>query len=84
MPAYDSDSKVRDGAWVADITGLLDVGGWPTGMRGPHAEKQLCASAQVTASQVRKTEVNQCDWTNEGRVQPGRCGMGYLLSRVVS
>ena len=24
-PAYDSDSEVRDGAWVADITGMLDM-----------------------------------------------------------
>ncbi len=32
-PAYDGDGEVRDGAWVADITGLLDTGGWPAGMR---------------------------------------------------
>ena len=32
-PAYDGDGQMRDGAWVADITGLLDLGGWPAGMR---------------------------------------------------
>ena len=32
-PAYDGDGQVRDGAWVADITGLLDTGSWPAGMR---------------------------------------------------
>jgi hypothetical protein len=32
-PAYDADGEVRDGAWVADITGLLDLDGWPAGMR---------------------------------------------------
>ena len=32
-PAYDGDGQVRDGAWVADITGLLDLSGWPAGMR---------------------------------------------------
>jgi hypothetical protein len=26
-PAYDGDGQVRDGAWVADITGLLDLSG---------------------------------------------------------
>ncbi len=31
--AYDSDGTVRDGAWVAELTGLLDLTGWPTGMR---------------------------------------------------
>ena len=46
-PAYDGDGQVRDGAWVADITGLLDLGGWPAGMRvivrkeRPHPGAQL-------------------------------------------
>jgi len=31
--AYDGDGQVRDGAWVADITGLLDLDEWPAGMR---------------------------------------------------
>ena len=32
-PAYDSDGTIRDGAWVAELTDLLDLSGWPTGMR---------------------------------------------------
>src|SRR5215475_1951710 len=46
-PAYDGNGKVRDGAWVADITGLLDLDGWPAGMRvivrmeRPHPGAQL-------------------------------------------
>jgi hypothetical protein len=28
-PACDGDGQVRDGAWVADITGLLDLSSWP-------------------------------------------------------
>jgi hypothetical protein len=46
-PAYDGDSEVREGAWVADITGLLDLDGWPAGMRvivrkeRPHPGAQL-------------------------------------------
>jgi hypothetical protein len=46
-PAYDGDGQVRDGAWVADITGLLDLAGWPAGMRvivrkeRPHPGAQL-------------------------------------------
>jgi hypothetical protein len=31
--AYDSNGKVRDGAWVAEATGLMDLSGWPPGMR---------------------------------------------------
>jgi len=46
-PAYDSDGKVREGAWVADITGLLELDSWPAGMRlivrkeRPHPGAQL-------------------------------------------
>ena len=46
-PAYDGNGQVRKGAWVADITGLLDLDGWPAGMRvivrkeRPHPGAQL-------------------------------------------
>ena len=46
-PAYDGDGQVRDGAWVADITGLLDLSSWPAAMRvivrkeRPHPGAQL-------------------------------------------
>jgi hypothetical protein len=46
-PAYDGNEKVRDGAWVADITALLDLSSWPAGMRviirkeRPHPGAQL-------------------------------------------
>ena len=46
-PAYDADGQVRDGAWVAELTGLLDLDGWPGGMRvivrkeRPHPGAQL-------------------------------------------
>jgi hypothetical protein len=46
-PAYDSDGQVRDGAWVAELTGLLDLAGWPKGLRvivrkeRPHPGAQL-------------------------------------------
>ena len=48
-PAYDSDGQVRDGAWVVELTGLLNLqaNGWPAGMRviarreRPHPGAQL-------------------------------------------
>ncbi len=30
--AYDSDGDIREGAWVTELTGLLDQTGWPKGM----------------------------------------------------
>ena len=46
-PAYDAHDQVRDGAWVAELTGLLNLSGWPAGMRviarkeRPHPGAQL-------------------------------------------
>jgi hypothetical protein len=48
-PAYDGDGQVREGAWVAELTGLLDLAKhqWPAGMRvivrkeRPHPGAQL-------------------------------------------
>jgi hypothetical protein len=46
-PAYDADGEVREGAWVADATGLLELSSWPVGMRvivrkeRPHPGAQL-------------------------------------------
>jgi hypothetical protein len=46
-PAYDADGQVRPGAWVAEITGMLDLSSWPKGMRvivrkeRPHPGAQL-------------------------------------------
>jgi hypothetical protein len=46
-PAYDIDGNPRDGAWIAEITGLLDLSKWPAGSRvlirreRPHPGAQL-------------------------------------------
>jgi hypothetical protein len=46
-PAYEGDGQVREGAWVADITGMLNLDSWPAGMRvivrkeRPHPGAQL-------------------------------------------
>ena len=46
-PAYDADGEEREGAWVAEITGMLDLTSWPAGMRvlvhkeRPHPGVQL-------------------------------------------
>jgi hypothetical protein len=46
-PAYDGDGQVRGGAWVAEITGMLDLTGWPARIRvivrkeRPHPGAQL-------------------------------------------
>jgi hypothetical protein len=47
MSAYDADRQPRPGAFVAEVTGLFDLSGWPPGMRlivrkeRPHPGAQL-------------------------------------------
>jgi hypothetical protein len=46
-PAYDNAGQPRPGAWVVELTGLLNLASWPEGMRvivrkeGPHPGAQL-------------------------------------------
>lgn len=46
-PAYDAHDEIRDGAWVAELTDLLELSTWPKGMRvivrkeRPHPGAQL-------------------------------------------
>ncbi len=46
-PAYDAEEFPREGAWVAELTDLVDLSGWPAGMRviirkeRPHPGAQL-------------------------------------------
>ena len=46
-PALDAEGEIRDGAWVAELSGLLNLARWPTGMRviarveRPHPGAQL-------------------------------------------
>jgi hypothetical protein len=46
-PALGADGNPRDGAWVVEATGVLDLSGWPDGMRviirkeRPHPGAQL-------------------------------------------
>jgi hypothetical protein len=37
-PAYDGDGEPRDGADVAELTGLLNLTGWPARTRVPSRE----------------------------------------------
>lgn len=47
VPALDAHDEIRDGAWVAELTDLMDLTGWPPGMRvivrkeRPHPGAQL-------------------------------------------
>jgi hypothetical protein len=51
-PAYNADGEVRDGAWVAELTGLLDLAGWPQGMRVITRKKRPHPGAQLRITDI--------------------------------
>ena len=52
-PAYDADRKPRDGAWVTELTRLLDLTGWPDDLR-----VIVRAERPHPGAQLRFTDVN--------------------------
>jgi hypothetical protein len=71
-PALDADGGVRDGADVAELTGLLDLAGWPAGIRvivrreRPHPGAQLSLFEEVDGWRytafVTNTGVGALQW----------------------
>jgi hypothetical protein len=57
-PAYDTDDPgqgnpgLRDGAWVTDATGVLELPGWPAGMRVLVRKERPHPGAQLTFTDV--------------------------------
>lgn len=51
-PAIQADGDVRDGAWVAEATGLIDLDGWPEGARLILRKERPHPGAQLTFSDV--------------------------------
>jgi hypothetical protein len=52
-PALDADGGVREGAEVAELTGLLDLAGWPPGMRVIVRRERPHPGAQLTLFEER-------------------------------
>jgi len=51
-PAYDSDGRVRPGAWVTEITDLLDLRSWPPGMRVIIRSERAHPGAQLRITDI--------------------------------
>ena len=54
QPAYDSDGQIRDGAFVAEATGLLNLTSWPAGMRVIIRKERPHPGAQLTDHRPRR------------------------------
>jgi hypothetical protein len=53
-PAYDGDGQVRDGAWVAELIGMLDLAGWPKRMRVIVRKGRPHPGAQLRFTDIRR------------------------------
>jgi hypothetical protein len=99
-PALAADGGVRDGADVAELTGLLTVGGWPAGMRvivrreRPHPGAQLSLfeerdgwryTAFVTNTQIGTLQWLEARHRTHARVEDRiRCAKDTGLRRLPS
>jgi hypothetical protein len=54
---YDADGAVREGAMVAELTGLLDLTGWPPGMRVIVRKERPHPAAQLRITDVNRWRV---------------------------
>lgn len=63
-PAIDTDGTARDGAWVTEITHLLDLADWPTGMRVIARKERPHPGAQLSLTDVDGHRVT-CFATND-------------------
>ena len=66
-PVYDGNGQVRDGAWVADITGLLDLGSWPTEMRVIVRKERPHPGAQLRVHRHRRPPVHRLRHRHQAR-----------------
>ena len=51
-PAIESGDDLRDGAWVAEATGMIDLDGWPAGSRLILRKERPHPGAQLTFTDV--------------------------------
>jgi hypothetical protein len=66
-PAVDPEGGCRDGAAVTEITGMLTLRGWPTGMRVILRRERPHPGAQLDAVEERDGYRYQAIATNTGR-----------------
>jgi hypothetical protein len=69
--AYDADGQVREGAMVAELTGLLDLSGWPPGMRVIARKERPHPGAQLRITDINGWRVTAFA-TNTPPGGPGR------------
>ena len=79
-PAIEADGRIRDGAWLAEVTGLIDLSAWPPRTRLILRKERPHPGAQLTFADADGDRVTFITDTPIGAV-PGQlagwtCGTG--------
>jgi hypothetical protein len=71
-PAINTDDELRDGAWVTEVTSLIDLTGWPEGSRLILRKERPHPGAQLTFTDIDGMRITAF-LTDTGRgVVPGQ------------
>src|SRR5664279_3723730 len=71
-PTINADGTVRDGAWVAEATNLLDLSEWPTGSRVILRKERPHPGAQLTFLDVDGHRITAFITDTPAGVVPGQ------------
>ena len=72
MPAVETDGQIRDGAWVAEATGLVDLSNWPEGSRLILRKERPHPGAQLTFTDADGHRITAQITDTPPRVVPGQ------------
>ena len=71
-PTINADGSIRDGAWVAEATDLLDLSDWPAGSRVILRKERPHPGAQLTFTDVDGHRITAFITDTPPRVVPGQ------------
>lgn len=71
-PAIETGESIRDGAWVAEATGMIDLGTWPDGSRLILRKERPHPGAQLTFTDVDGMRITAILTNTPPRVVPGQ------------
>ena len=71
-PAVRTDGGIRDGAWVTEATGMIDLTGWPQGSRLILRKERPHPGAQLTFTDIDGMRVTALLTDTEPGVIPGQ------------
>ena len=70
-PAYDADRRPRDGAWVTELTGLLDLSGWPRRDAGHRPRRTTAPRRAAAVHRLGRQPAHRVRHQHHTRATPG-------------